>query len=98
MNATITVRAGIKKFSPVLDGLIKSRFPERRINLNRLAHVKNAHANGRLRIIKTDGQKFVVTIEDNRELPCPALAVLFFNGVGKDPGMAAAHNRFSSRP
>ena len=64
-------------------------FPPGVVQCLRLAHLQNAHANRRFRIIKTDRQKPVFAIIDHRQLAGRAFAVLFQHTVAVNPGMTA---------
>ena len=58
---------------------------------------KNAHADGRIRIKQTDGEKFVFAVIDDGEFAGLAGAVLLVDAVGKQPRMAAAQDGLGRR-
>ena len=95
VNASIAGRVLVE--DSFRQGRFKAAFPKCGVDLDWFSNMQNAEANWRLGIVKTDREKFIVAIENDGEFAGAAFAILFFDAVGENPGMAAAHDRFGGR-
>lgn len=68
--------------------------PEGGVDGSWFAGVDDSDADGGVGIVETDGEEFVVAIEDDGEFAGFGGAVLVFDAVAEDPGMAGANEGF----
>ena len=90
VDQPITRRALVKQPVAPPHRRVQPRRPPRRVNRLRLARVQHAHANRRIGIKQTDGEKFVLAIINHRQFAGLPFAVLLANAVRKQPRMPAA--------
>jgi hypothetical protein len=74
-------------FSPG-DGVFEAGYPPSAINSLRFAGVKDAHANGRVRIVQADGEEPISAVIDYGQFSWFAFPVLFADAVREEPRMA----------
>jgi len=91
VDQAIAVGAVIEQAAPASRGLCESRRPLLAVNRHRLPRVQNAHADGRLGIEQSHGEKFIFAIVYHREFARRAIAILFTDTITIDSGMIAAN-------
>ena len=58
--------------------------------------MNDSNADRRSRIKQTECEKLILSVEDNGKFSRGALATLFTNALGEDPGVTGADLRFGS--